>query len=74
MSTQAKHERELLAEQRHHDDLRQTTMRNRAEAELQEHEPPVVEEQAREALAEQRHDEEQLKDNMLERSEAALED
>ncbi len=72
MSTHAKQERELLAEHRQHDDLRQATMRNRVEAELQEHDTPVVEEQAREALAEQRHDQEQLKETMLERSESAL--
>ncbi len=71
MNTQAK-ERELFTEHRQHDDLRQATMRNRAEAELQEHDTPVLDEQAREALAEQRHDEEQLKETMLERSEAAL--
>ncbi len=74
MNTQPKQGRELLAEHRQHDDLRQATMRNRVESELQDHETGIVEEAAREALAEQRHDEAQLKETMLERSEAALEE
>ena len=74
MSTNEK-TRELLTEQRRHDEHLQETMLNRAEAELENssEEDKPTQEQARELLTEQRHHDEDLQEKMLDRAEAEIE-
>lgn len=73
MSTDDK-TRELLTEKRHHEEHRQETMLNRAEAELEnsgEADNPT-QEKARELVTEQRRHDEDLQEKMLDRAEAEI--
>lgn len=72
MDKSAEPGRELLAHQRQQEDLRQSAMRSRAEAELHENTDSAVEAQARQALADQRLDQDHTQATMLERSEEEL--
>ncbi|KAF3885976.1 MULTISPECIES: hypothetical protein [Nostocales] len=63
--------RELMAQQRHHEENLQDAMRNRTEAEV--HDFPAetaTQEEARELLAQQRHYEEHLQETMRNRAES----
>ncbi|HIK44901.1 MAG TPA: hypothetical protein IGR64_08425 [Leptolyngbyaceae cyanobacterium M65_K2018_010] len=72
MDKQTEQARELLAEQRQQEELRQEAMLIRAEEELQGSPPSTVEEKARLAMASQLQEAELTQEAMLERSEEEL--
>lgn len=73
MSTDDK-TRELLTEQRRHEQHQHETMLNRAEAELENasQEDKPTQEKARELVTEQRRHDEDLQEKMLDRAEAEI--
>ncbi|MUG91570.1 hypothetical protein F7734_03335 [Scytonema sp. UIC 10036] len=63
--------RELMAQQRQHEENLQDSMRNRTEAEVHTpHAETVTQEEARELLAQERYHEEHLQETMRNRAES----